>query len=441
MKVKLIAIAKNEGAYLAEWVHHHLYFGFSSVEIILNQCTDNSREIMEFLSKEDPRVSFWSGDPLKSWCDQNGTHIQREAYKAAFLRSSADQDYIMFLDLDEFWMPSDFKTSISDFLQSLPVADSVSFAWHTDLPEREPTFSLAVKGQMRLKKDRLVKSILSTRKTPKTIDIHNSVIVDGVYLLSDGHVFENKHADCNHYAVIPPFINDEPVVADGFYILYRIYRSEIEYLASLLRGNPDMDNPRVLKENRWGYILPNHGRFLVSEKLPGDRFEQYSNSLGGFLTRSTLSSLIDHARSLLLERCESVINHITSFSPDTFLKLIAGVSLTSMPQSYKSVGVRHCVDHVAIKNNLVEVLGWAFDESSGKSLRPKLRVNGSQTIVNVERPDVSKTHSIASQSTGFGISIGCESLELLSAVWLDFYLGDELVASKSIDLTDCRRDQ
>ena len=30
--VKIIAIAKDEGAYLAEWIHHHLYFGFSEIK-------------------------------------------------------------------------------------------------------------------------------------------------------------------------------------------------------------------------------------------------------------------------------------------------------------------------------------------------------------------------------------------------------------------------
>ena len=41
-KVKVVAIAKDEGAYIAEWIFHHLYFGFDAIDIYVNRTTDNT---------------------------------------------------------------------------------------------------------------------------------------------------------------------------------------------------------------------------------------------------------------------------------------------------------------------------------------------------------------------------------------------------------------
>ena len=41
-KVKLVAIAKNEAAYLPQWIHHHFSIGFNEIEIFINDTTDNS---------------------------------------------------------------------------------------------------------------------------------------------------------------------------------------------------------------------------------------------------------------------------------------------------------------------------------------------------------------------------------------------------------------
>lgn len=61
MKIKLIAIAKDEAAYLPDWIFHHLYFGFDSIDIYVNNTTDNTNDLKLFLEKEH-RVSFIDGD-------------------------------------------------------------------------------------------------------------------------------------------------------------------------------------------------------------------------------------------------------------------------------------------------------------------------------------------------------------------------------------------
>ena len=46
-KIKLVAIAKNEAAYLPQWIHHHFSIGFNEIEIFINDTTDNSLAICE----------------------------------------------------------------------------------------------------------------------------------------------------------------------------------------------------------------------------------------------------------------------------------------------------------------------------------------------------------------------------------------------------------
>ena len=62
-KVKLVAIAKDEGAYLVDWIFHHLYFGFYAIDIYVNRTSDNTFEIADKL-KSLEQVRFLDGDAL-----------------------------------------------------------------------------------------------------------------------------------------------------------------------------------------------------------------------------------------------------------------------------------------------------------------------------------------------------------------------------------------
>ena len=62
--LKLVAIAKDEAAYLAEWIFHHLYLGIHSIEIYLNGITDNSYRIVRRISRLSSRVSFVQSDEI-----------------------------------------------------------------------------------------------------------------------------------------------------------------------------------------------------------------------------------------------------------------------------------------------------------------------------------------------------------------------------------------
>ena len=131
MKIKVVAIAKDEAAYLPEWCFHHLYFGFDACEVWLNNITDNSIEVCKTLvTRTQNRFSWVMADDLLASCNVKGKNFQTEAYNIAFGQARRQGfSHVLFIDLDELWIPHDFQSSIHDFLASkdLTQADVVSF--------------------------------------------------------------------------------------------------------------------------------------------------------------------------------------------------------------------------------------------------------------------------------------------------------------------------
>ena len=56
--IKLVAIAKDEAAYLAEWIYHHLSIGIKEIDVYLNGVTDNSYKLMRLIHAKHRNVNF-----------------------------------------------------------------------------------------------------------------------------------------------------------------------------------------------------------------------------------------------------------------------------------------------------------------------------------------------------------------------------------------------
>ena len=141
LRVKVIAIAKDEAAYIPQWIHHHLHFGFDAVELWLNDISDNSlallRKIQAALGADV--VSIVEADDVLERCIKTRRHFQEEAYNLAYQREVKQGAFthLMFLDLDELWTPANFEDSVKDVLRRYPQSDSISFLWMVDLPDRQ----------------------------------------------------------------------------------------------------------------------------------------------------------------------------------------------------------------------------------------------------------------------------------------------------------------
>ncbi|WP_143132121.1 glycosyltransferase family 2 protein [Methylobacterium sp. 174MFSha1.1] len=117
----VVAIAKNEGRYITEWIAWNLAIGFDRILIFSNDSTDDTDRIVSRLSRRDPRVA------LIPWPSVPGTSPQITAYTQSL--RIVTTPWVMFLDIDEFLLPF-ADGHIHDFLDRVPAdVASVHINW------------------------------------------------------------------------------------------------------------------------------------------------------------------------------------------------------------------------------------------------------------------------------------------------------------------------
>ncbi len=317
-RIKLVAIAKDEGAYLTDWVFHHLYFGFSAIEIFINRTADNSIEILDGISKNHPEVSYQEID----WVDQVGgavtNRIQQISYSLSFYQSKSDFDYILFLDIDEFWTPNDFKSSISTVLSGLNRHTPIAFEWLCELGSKEEFIPL--RESFGYFQSGLVKSIIPTSSSVKIFRCHLPIFNnEQIVLLADGTPFI---ADSN---------NDQKLESTRLgkknsYIIHRMFRSEVEYLATLYRGNPE--GISGLKANRRGGYLRDEPEKPKLE-LPKFEYKKYLDQRSQFIKKNRIFELIELAKKSVILRSNLTLGIIVmnlEKEPDIIRDTIKGLT-------------------------------------------------------------------------------------------------------------------
>ena len=109
----VVAIMKNEGPYVKEWLDYHLLAGVEHFFIYNNGSPDNQSEVIE------PYVDAG----LVTYIDYPGKARQYEAYNAAVRDYKFYCRYIAFIDGDEFILPKNDK-SIVDVLDEVLAGNS-----------------------------------------------------------------------------------------------------------------------------------------------------------------------------------------------------------------------------------------------------------------------------------------------------------------------------
>lgn len=108
--VTLVAIVRNEGLYLLEWLAYHRLLGFERMLIYDNQTDDGSEHMLA-------RLAAAGLIGLRHWPDRVGYSTQLSCYADAVIRCATR--WILFLDLDEFLnLPRD--PTIGAFLARFP---------------------------------------------------------------------------------------------------------------------------------------------------------------------------------------------------------------------------------------------------------------------------------------------------------------------------------
>jgi len=345
-KVKLVAIAKDEGAYIPDWVHHHLYFGFDAIDIYINRTRDNSRNILAYLKKHNSQLNYFSAD----WIDRCPTgasnYLQFIVYAQALEqeKTKAEYDYVMFIDIDEFWMPQNAQTSIQDCLKQNANADVLSFGWINEHGGQESfkPISQHVVGQL----SPLVKSVIRTSCDIQEVGLHGAFGKNCSHTLVDGDKFfaEPSNRECLH---------SELIKLRSAMIVHRMFRSPVEYVSLLSRGRPSDSLPLKLNRKGFNKALGTHVNYVMDES----NFDKYDLSRQAFLQEENLQTLMQEAQQFVYERAKSSLNSILDM-PFSYLSQVIEL-FVGCPEALKQKVFDTVVGSTAFlaasKNQLLEL--------------------------------------------------------------------------------------
>ncbi|GHU84343.1 hypothetical protein AGMMS49941_01760 [Deferribacterales bacterium] len=116
--LSVVAIVKNETAYIAEWLEYHLLVGVEKFYIYDNNSTDNLKEYLEPYIKAG----------IVEYTNFPGRERQVPAYNDALKKHRYDSYWLAYIDIDEFLVPVSAE-SLPDFLHSFEGACGVSVNW------------------------------------------------------------------------------------------------------------------------------------------------------------------------------------------------------------------------------------------------------------------------------------------------------------------------
>lgn len=290
-KFKICAIAKDEGAYLSEWVFHHHYFGFDSITVYVNRTTDNSNQILEKLKLIVPGLDYEVVDWIDFCNDSVKSNIQNIAYAYDINKSkSMDVDYWLPIDIDEFWTPSDFSTKINDFVNSISIDEKcIAFPWYCELGSEIPFSQFSPDSKFYC--GRHVKTLVPKPwENIRKVRVHKPILRKGrVYNpFGDISIFDKGN---------PQKLRNTPSKDQKAYIVHRMYRSEVEYLSMLYK--PQVSGKTDIKTNRQGYRSV-HSNMGTRFDWPIEAYNKYMSEKREFMQNLNAEKLISYSQDRVL---------------------------------------------------------------------------------------------------------------------------------------------
>jgi len=291
IKLKLAALAKDEGAYLPEWIFHHLTFGVDEIEVYVNNTTDNSVAVLTSIAQHYPVKITFADKLFKSATFD----FQVLAYNKIVKAAVADGfTHLLLLDIDEFWTPADFSTSIKQAIINLGEPDVVNFNWFVHCDESE--FGPCYQPSMKIRTNPHVKTLFKLAAPWDKVGIHNVLGKSLTYTRGDGKAFD--FGDSPHCA-----LSDAQCLDHDYFIVHRLYRSEREYISLLGRGRL---NKTKIKDNRAGYYIPSHQDKTIT--FPAKLIDLHYQGYAQFLKECGLLDLLADSKVFVLKRFQHVIS-------------------------------------------------------------------------------------------------------------------------------------
>lgn len=176
----LFSAQKDEGPFLLEWVAYHKAIGFSDIIIVSNDCTDGGDDLLDILSDAGELTHIKQQVPAGVAPQKNAERLAREA------GSFADGDWILWLDLDEFLIPSPPAEHVDDLIEAMGEAHALMIAWrffgdsgNTGWPGRHVSRDFLMAAPRKKGANAQVKTLFRYGPAVERLDIHRPVLAPG----------------------------------------------------------------------------------------------------------------------------------------------------------------------------------------------------------------------------------------------------------------------
>jgi len=309
--VRIAAIAKDEAPYIAQWVHHHLYFGFDQIHVYVNRSEDQTVDILSKIAQKYKGVTYEIADWIDLCPDNINKGLQKICYaKDLHFCRMNNIEFLMYLDIDEFWVPADFDSKIKDHIYI--DADAIAFNWHCELARPQEFSSIAPDGEYYI--HRLCKTLFRTDLVINSLRVHFP---------------EFKNASCydaDHNPLVmsddkPQALNKDLCYSKSSFVIHRMYRSRTEYMAALLKGRAGQKGS--LKNNRPGFFASGMVENELKITFNHDRHDCYLKSQNMFIDFCDVSIMIDAARDEVFAKASEVEVYIKSNPDDITVKKVS----------------------------------------------------------------------------------------------------------------------
>lgn len=278
--VCIVAIAKDEGEFIEEWLAYHRLLG---VDYFFLYDDDPAIPLKNITSMQDQYVKIipWH----KQHFNLSGRNRQTKAYKHAVANYCKEFEWVLFIDIDEFLVLKNVD-SLKEFLKQFSDVDSISFNWHVfghngyyknpngliidSLTRRMKSPSIHVKSITRPTKIRDIDSAHFCRLTAHSVRVD----ANGLRFTDEIYPGKTRIAHINHYQC----------------------RSFLNWMQRSRRGCVTIDSETDIMEDNFWRVNSEAcmKKFVTTVALDKNEFKdnymkKYVNKIRGFLNNLKLA--------------------------------------------------------------------------------------------------------------------------------------------------------
>ena len=179
--LSFVAIVKNEGPYIKEWIEYHKIVGVTKFYIYDNDSKDNISEILKpYIKSGEVTYTYFPGHP-----------VQIKAYNDCVQKYKNQTQYMGFIDIDEFVVPiqkNNLIEPIEELMNAKKNIAGVGINWliyGSNGFQSKPRGLVIENYRKRSNFDQHIKTICDPRKIKEVVSPHSASFIRPFYAVNE----------------------------------------------------------------------------------------------------------------------------------------------------------------------------------------------------------------------------------------------------------------